>query len=238
MDVADTDELTVAGHQRGCDHGASSRMAGVGRENPDHLYRPSAPGGKAPGHGAACRQGPALVELFAGNMAGIGPERPLARAGGATGQGTSMPLLSLSQLRPGMALAADAESPDGNHRLTAGLPLTEKHLRLLRSWHLREVEVAPLDAGEGDAPASDQAGDARQTVLHRFAHLPAEAPAVAALRELALTRAATFTMPKACRPARRLSGTPANVPAPEKILTGDPVPRLPARSLHAHPRGS
>ena len=120
-----------------------------------------------------------------------------------------------------MALAAEAESPDGNHRLAVGTILSEADIRLLRVWHVREIEV---DAANTENHAKPEASrDARQAVLARFAHLPEDEPLVAALRAQALARAAAYVPPKACHPARRKPEAPIGVPAPEKILTGDPV---------------
>ncbi|UJX39525.1 HDOD domain-containing protein [Desulfovibrio sp. JY] len=133
-----------------------------------------------------------------------------------------MPLRSLADLQPGMVLAADAESPDGNHRLTGGTSLTETHIRMLRGWHLREIEVEAPPPPQ-DAPTDDAPEDAAQAVLSRFVHLPGDNPFVIELRRQALARADTRVPPKACRPARRKPDAPAGVPAPEKILTGDPV---------------
>lgn len=132
-----------------------------------------------------------------------------------------MPRLPLAALQPGMELAADAESPDGIHRLAAGLVLTEANIRLLRSWHIREIDITSQPEPETQPPPD--AATTREAVAARFAHLPGEVSLVAALREAALARAGTFVLPKACLPSKRQSSASTGVPAPEKILTDDPV---------------
>ncbi|WP_300158015.1 HDOD domain-containing protein [Solidesulfovibrio sp.] len=129
-----------------------------------------------------------------------------------------MPTLPLSKARAGMVLAADAESLDGNYRLEAGLELSDGHLRLLRGWHVAAIDVKNDDASP-PAPSRDAPEAA---ILERFAHLPADEPVVAALRRLALDRAATLPPPPPCPIPSAKAATPAAL-APERILANDPV---------------
>ena len=139
----------------------------------------------------------------------------------------------LSQLRPGMALASDAESPDGRYRLPAGLELSEGHLRLLRSWRLREADVEPVAPPPPVVPETTRSP--QEAIEASFAPLPADEPLVAALRGLALARAEQLAV---SRPSRK-------PPPPHHRRRGDPHPgadpgqrsgpRLAARSVHAHP---
>jgi putative nucleotidyltransferase with HDIG domain len=124
-----------------------------------------------------------------------------------------------------MVLASDAESPDRKYRLPAGQELTDVHARLLRTWKTLEIDVEPDQTGgpapQGASPeAALAAGDA---ILARFSHLPADEPAVAALRDLALARTATLTPPRACRTPSLEPETLAGKPTPEQILASDPV---------------
>ncbi|MEL7638687.1 MAG: HDOD domain-containing protein [Solidesulfovibrio sp.] len=130
-----------------------------------------------------------------------------------------MSRIPLSQARPGMVLAESAESPDGKYGLSAGLALAEAHLRVLRGWRIREIEVvAALEA----APALDEkAPDA--AVLERFAHLPPKEPVVAALLRLALARAAEQPAPARCRIPANRPLPPEAALSPERILANDPV---------------
>ncbi len=138
-----------------------------------------------------------------------------------------MARILLGELRPGMILAAEAKSPDGKYRLPAGLELTAAHARLLRGWHVRDIEVRPAGAdapgGVPDEPAPMPAGDQDEGIAAAFRDLPADEPVVAALAALADARAEALT---ASRPARRPSGrgkAPPAVPSPERILASDPV---------------
>lgn len=129
-----------------------------------------------------------------------------------------MPTLPLSEVRPGMVLGSDAESPDGNYRLSAGLRLRESDLRLLRSWRRRDIDI------EDEAPAGTpvaEPGDGQARIRERFAHLPDD-PIVNALLHLALERADSLPPPAPC-----LAGIgdipPAGTLKPERILANDPV---------------
>ncbi|WP_428560480.1 MAG: HDOD domain-containing protein [Solidesulfovibrio sp. DCME] len=133
-----------------------------------------------------------------------------------------MPTIPLSQASAGMVLAADAESLDGMYRLAAGLLLTDAHLRVLRGWHVREIEVAaPSEA----SPAPDDAApaDAATAAAARFAHLPQNEPIVAALLELALARAAGEPAPGRGRLPASRPLPPAEARSPERILATDPM---------------
>jgi putative nucleotidyltransferase with HDIG domain len=120
-----------------------------------------------------------------------------------------------------MILAADAESPDGNFRFNAGLELTDAHLRVLRGWHIREIDVAADGASDG-VPA-ERTPDAAAAVLARFAHLPGQEPVVAALRGLALERIDRFPPPGRCRVPESRELPPAPTRTAERILANDPV---------------
>ena len=57
-----------------------------------------------------------------------------------------MPTIPFAQIRAGMVLAAEIESPDGRYRLPAGTVLAESHLKWLRGWRIREIEATAESA--------------------------------------------------------------------------------------------
>ena len=65
-----------------------------------------------------------------------------------------MPTIPFSQIRAGMVLAVEIESPDGRYRLPAGTVLAENHLKWLRGWRVHEIEAT------GDSVARTQPKEA------------------------------------------------------------------------------
>lgn len=57
-----------------------------------------------------------------------------------------MTMLKLDELQPGMVLASDAICLNGRVLLRAGATLTEKHLRIFRTWGLNEADIEGVDA--------------------------------------------------------------------------------------------
>lgn len=135
-----------------------------------------------------------------------------------------MPTIPFSQIRAGMVLAAEIESPDGRYRLPAGTVLAESHLKWLRGWHIREIEATQESTAQSqDVAASEPAATPEETIRQRFAPLAAEEPMVIALTELALARAETLAAVRPARPPAAGRQKPAEVPTPEAILASDPV---------------
>ena len=136
-----------------------------------------------------------------------------------------MPRISLSQIRPGMVLATDAESHDGRFRLPAGLELSEAHTRLLRGWRIREVEVAEQPDASGGPKAVETADtpSPRDLMAARFAHLPADEPVVGVLSRLAQTRAEQLAGARPCRTSAEQEPVAPPIPDAATILGSDPV---------------
>jgi len=125
-----------------------------------------------------------------------------------------------------MVLAADAESRDGRFRLPAGLELSEAHARLLRGWRIREVEVEPQPAPastKGRAAEAPGADNPHDVIAARFAHLPAEEPAVADLSRLAQLRAELLAAAHPSRSSLARPDAPTTIPDAKTILGSDPV---------------
>lgn len=143
-----------------------------------------------------------------------------------SGKVAAMPLIPLQELRPGMTLAEDVESPDGRYRLSVGQELAALHIRLLRGWRVREVAVRDVEAGPSPAgtvdPSRGEDPSVEAFVRARFALVPLDEPLVALLLEQSLARAAQ----KPNRPGRlpvspgRDRKTP---PSAEQILNDDPI---------------
>lgn len=59
-----------------------------------------------------------------------------------------MTIVNLENLKPGMVLAEDARHLNGRILLSAGNVLTEKHLRMFKSWGLTEAAIEGVDREE------------------------------------------------------------------------------------------
>jgi putative nucleotidyltransferase with HDIG domain len=133
-----------------------------------------------------------------------------------------MPLIPLLELRPGLVLAEEVESPDGRYRLLAGQVLTAAHIRLLRGWHAREIAIRPPAPAKDGLLAEEPGLTVEAAIRTRFAQVPLDEPVVAVLFEQALSRAD----PVPTRPGRL--PTPRarqrkTLPTAEQILSEDPV---------------
>jgi hypothetical protein len=137
-----------------------------------------------------------------------------------------MPLIPLQELRPGLTLAEDIESPDGHYRLCAGQELAASHLRLLRGWRVREAAVEDVPAAspgpETAALAQELPADDAADVRTRFAHVPLDEPLVAVLLAQAQARADRSPGPARRLPARCESAR-KNPPTAGQLIDGDPI---------------
>ena len=102
-----------------------------------------------------------------------------------------MALLEIDSLQPGMKVGRDVVEPSGQVLLRAGTEITEKHLRVLRSWGIQQVEIdgaKPADPEEAILARADPAifDRAHATVAARFHHADPSHPAIAELMRLAV----------------------------------------------------
>jgi hypothetical protein len=77
-----------------------------------------------------------------------------------------MPKLKLERLCEGMKVAADIVDSEGMLLVPAGAIITPKHLALLNSWNIREIDVEA--GGQTEAPLDAFAtlsGDARDKLI-------------------------------------------------------------------------
>ncbi len=104
-------------------------------------------------------------------------------------------------LKSGRILAADAKNAHGQLLIRKGMEVTDRHLRVLKSWGVGEVQVEGDSAGEAEESPVEHFSpeiieQARTEVLGRMRHNSLEHPAIDELVRLGVQRS-----------ARRLSGT-------------------------------
>ncbi len=59
-----------------------------------------------------------------------------------------MGVLSINDLKDGMALASEVKNKHGNILLKKGDMLSEKHILLLKSWGITEADIEGVDRGQ------------------------------------------------------------------------------------------
>lgn len=91
-----------------------------------------------------------------------------------------MPKKNIEELEEGMVLAEDIKGSQGNLLLTAGVALTEKHIRVMKTWGISLVQI------EGEEELSytpEQLEKARQQMTKVFKHNDLSHPLYAILFE-------------------------------------------------------
>lgn len=101
--------------------------------------------------------------------------------------------VSIDDLQPGMVLASDALSGDNRVLLKAGAQIQDKHIRVLKSWGLLELDVEGVSREELEALSiakvdRSQWEAAQQQVKHMFRHADSTHSAVAELLYIATLR--------------------------------------------------
>lgn len=102
-----------------------------------------------------------------------------------------MALLDIDSLTPGMKVGKDVIEASGQVLLRSGTEITEKHLRVLRSWGIQQVEIeGPKPPDSEDAllarATPEMLDRAQASVGERFHHTDPVHPAIAELRRLAI----------------------------------------------------
>lgn len=105
-----------------------------------------------------------------------------------------MAIITIDNLAPGMLLKSNVCDRSGRLLLPAGNELTEKHLRIFRTWGVLEADVAgdaaletvPSSNGEDIDPAL--LADAEAAVAGLFVHNDPEHPAIGELMRLCVRR--------------------------------------------------
>lgn len=113
--------------------------------------------------------------------------------------------LAVDKLTAGMVLAADVFNVNRGLLLGKGTVLTERHLRILKTWGIERVGIvhegsdAETGAAEPELPAAAvQAATARVDRLFRF--VTSTPPGILELRQLAIQRGARQIVREAAPP--------------------------------------
>ncbi len=102
-----------------------------------------------------------------------------------------MALLDIDSLTPGMKVGKDVIEASGQILLRAGTEISEKHLSILRSWGVQQVDIAgdkPPDADDNFLARATPAmlDRAQASVGERFHRTDPVHPAIAELMRLAI----------------------------------------------------
>ena len=101
----------------------------------------------------------------------------------------------VQSLKPGRVLAADVKNAHGQLLIKKAMEVTEKHLRVLKSWGVVEVQVEGDPSDTTDELVVEQFSpeileQARTEVLARMRHNSIEHPAIDELVRLGVQRRA------------------------------------------------
>lgn len=103
-------------------------------------------------------------------------------------------IITIDDLAPGMMLKSNVCDRSGRLLLPAGNELTEKHLKIFRTWGVTEADIAGDDSGEaakpvfGDDVDPAQLAEAEEAVARLFVHNDPEHPAIRELMRLCVQR--------------------------------------------------
>ncbi len=102
-----------------------------------------------------------------------------------------MALLEIDSLTPGMKVGKDVVEASGQVLLRTGTEITEKHLRVLRSWGIQQVEIEGPKPPDNEDSLLARATPAvldrvHATVATRFRHADPAHPGIAELMRLAV----------------------------------------------------
>ena len=116
-----------------------------------------------------------------------------------------MALLDIDSLTPGMKVGKDVIEASGQVLLRSGTEITEKHLRVLRSWGIQQIDIEgpkPPDSEDALLARATPAmlAGAQAIVDERFHHTDAAHPAIVELRRLAVLAELRAQLPTAQPP--------------------------------------
>ena len=104
-----------------------------------------------------------------------------------------MGLISLNDIQPGMKLASEVKDRNGRVLLAAGQEITEKHLKIFKTWGVTDANIE--GASQEDMVAKDLANVdpevhrlAEEHVLAKFRHAGTTHPGMKELARLATMR--------------------------------------------------
>ncbi len=99
-----------------------------------------------------------------------------------------MPKISVDSAEEGMMVADDICGPNGQLLLPAGISITAKHLRVLKTWGIRYIVVQGDDV-EAEQPitlSDDALKQAEQALASRFSLCDLKHPVMSVLYQAAL----------------------------------------------------
>ena len=105
-----------------------------------------------------------------------------------------MAIITIDNLAVGMMLRSNVCDRSGRLLLPAGNELTEKHLRIFRTWGVIEADILGDDSGECDQSFSGedldpaQLAESESAIAKLFIHNPKEHPAISELMRLCIQR--------------------------------------------------
>lgn len=105
-----------------------------------------------------------------------------------------MAIITIDNLAPGMLLRSNVCDRSGRMLLPAGNALTEKHLKIFRTWGISEADVEGDENGEPTAHASGREfepallSEAEAAVTGLFVHNNPEHPVIGELMRICVQR--------------------------------------------------
>jgi hypothetical protein len=105
-----------------------------------------------------------------------------------------MAIISIEQLEAGMALKANVCDRSGRMLLPAGIELTDKHLKVLRTWGVSEADIVADNEDGSESVAAPVSGDplviaaAQEAVDQLFVHNDPQHPLIKELIRICVAR--------------------------------------------------
>jgi hypothetical protein len=88
-----------------------------------------------------------------------------------------MPIVNIEDIQPGMLLAEAVRNHQDQLLLDSGRRITEKSIRVFKSWGIRRIHVkpgSPLDASDEGAASTDQEPPIDEALKARFSDVSAD----------------------------------------------------------------
>lgn len=106
----------------------------------------------------------------------------------------------VQSLKPGRILAADAKNAHGQLLIRKGMEVTDRHMRVLKSWGVVEVQIEGDPTDAADEMVTEQYSPeilerARVEVMERMSHNSIEHPAIDELVRICVNRRARQMSP-------------------------------------------
>ena len=101
--------------------------------------------------------------------------------------------VNLENVSPGMVLEKDVKERSGRVLLRAGTEISDRHMNILKTWGVTEVDVENLTQAEVNAQVTQQLDPealkiAEEQVSHLFCHTDKEHPAMRKLMRISVMK--------------------------------------------------